>query len=263
MQLADAAEHQAQEINPRPTASTRSRPALTRCPQLGGFRGSGAGAFGADRDQRRRRGAPDDRRHGQHPRPDPGNLQAHQATGRKPAGNRLDRGTDQRDLRADQHPGAERGHPGGLGRRGGPRSAVVADEVQRLAERSSNATKRIESLVQTIQADTNEAVSSMNRRPRKWSRCAPAEDAGTALGEIEKVSADLSNLIEGISASAAQQSACRGHRHHPDDETPSSRSPRRPRRAPARPPNRSATSRSSPPTCVVRSPTSSCRPDGK
>ena len=47
--------------------------------------------------------------------------------------------------------------------------AVVADEVQRLAERSSNATKRIESLVQTIQADTNEAVSRWNRRPRKWS----------------------------------------------------------------------------------------------
>jgi twitching motility protein PilJ len=41
--------------------------------------------------------------------------------------------------------------------------AVVADEVQRLAERSSGATKRIESLVQTIQADTNEAVSSMEQ----------------------------------------------------------------------------------------------------
>src|SRR3569623_340464 len=38
--------------------------------------------------------------------------------------------------------------------------AVVADEVQRLAERSANATKRIETLVQTIQSDTNEAVST-------------------------------------------------------------------------------------------------------
>ena len=37
------------------------------------------------------------------------------------AGNRLDRGTDQRHCRADQHPGPERRHPGGLGRRGGPR----------------------------------------------------------------------------------------------------------------------------------------------
>ena len=41
--------------------------------------------------------------------------------------------------------------------------AVVADEVQRLAERASNATKRIEALVQTIQSDTNEAVSSMEQ----------------------------------------------------------------------------------------------------
>ena len=41
--------------------------------------------------------------------------------------------------------------------------AVVADEVQRLAERASNATKRIETLVQTIQSDTNEAVSSMEQ----------------------------------------------------------------------------------------------------
>ena len=86
--------------------------------------------------------------------------------------------------------------------------AVVADEVQRLAERSSNATKRIESLVQTIQADTNEAVSSMEQTTSEVVAGARlAEDAGTALGEIEKVSADLSGLIQGISTAAAQQSS--------------------------------------------------------
>ena len=85
--------------------------------------------------------------------------------------------------------------------------AVVADEVQRLAERSSNATKRIESLVQTIQADTNEAVSSMEQTTSEVVAGARlAEDAGTALGEIEKVSSDLSNLIQGISSAAQQQS---------------------------------------------------------
>ena len=85
--------------------------------------------------------------------------------------------------------------------------AVVADEVQRLAERSSSATKRIESLVQTIQADTNEAVSSMEQTTSEVVAGARlAEDAGTALGEIEKVSADLSGLIQGISTAAAQQS---------------------------------------------------------
>ena len=86
--------------------------------------------------------------------------------------------------------------------------AVVADEVQRLAERSSGATKRIESLVQTIQADTNEAVSSMEQTTSEVVAGARlAEDAGTALGEIEKVSADLSGLIQGISTAAAQQSS--------------------------------------------------------
>ncbi len=85
--------------------------------------------------------------------------------------------------------------------------AVVADEVQRLAERASNATKRIETLVQTIQSDTNEAVSSMEQTTSEVVAGARlAEDAGTALGEIEKVSSDLSNLIQGISQAAQQQS---------------------------------------------------------
>ncbi len=79
--------------------------------------------------------------------------------------------------------------------------------MQRLAERSSNATKRIESLVQAIQADTNEAVSSMEQTTTEVVAGARlAEDAGTALGEIEKVSSDLSGLIQGISLASQQQS---------------------------------------------------------
>jgi twitching motility protein PilJ len=86
--------------------------------------------------------------------------------------------------------------------------AVVADEVQRLAERASNATKRIETLVGTIQSDTNEAVSSMEQTTAEVVAGARlAEDAGLALGEIEKVSGDLAGLIQGISDSARQQSA--------------------------------------------------------
>ena len=85
--------------------------------------------------------------------------------------------------------------------------AVVADEVQRLAERASNATKRIEALVQTIQSDTNEAVSSMEQTTAEVVAGARlAEDAGLALGEIETVSNDLSNLIQNISTAARQQS---------------------------------------------------------
>ena len=93
--------------------------------------------------------------------------------------------------------------------------AVVADEVQRLAERASNATKRIETLVQTIQADTNEAVSSMEQTTAEVVAGARlAEDAGTALGEIEKVSSELSNLIQNISAAAQQQSTAASNITH-------------------------------------------------
>jgi len=85
--------------------------------------------------------------------------------------------------------------------------AVVADEVQRLAERATNATKRIESLVQAIQSDTNEAVNSMEQTTAEVVAGARlAEDAGLALGEIETVSGDLSKLIQDISHASKQQS---------------------------------------------------------
>jgi len=86
--------------------------------------------------------------------------------------------------------------------------AVVADEVQRLAERAGNATKQIETLVNTIQADTNEAITSMEvSTAGVVSGAKRAEDAGEALREIENVSTSLANLIEGISKSARKQSA--------------------------------------------------------
>lgn len=85
--------------------------------------------------------------------------------------------------------------------------AVVADEVQRLAERSSNATKQIEALVKTIQTDTNEAVISMEQSTANVvSGAKLAEDAGQALEEIDKVSGQLADLINNISGTAHQQS---------------------------------------------------------
>ncbi|MCK5880556.1 MAG: methyl-accepting chemotaxis protein [Sinobacterium sp.] len=90
--------------------------------------------------------------------------------------------------------------------------AVVADEVQRLAERSSAATKQIEALVKTIQSDTNEAVISMEQTTSEVVRGARlAQDAGMALTEIEKVSAELADLIQNISNAARQQAASAGH----------------------------------------------------
>ncbi len=90
--------------------------------------------------------------------------------------------------------------------------AVVADEVQRLAERSTNATKQIEALVKAIQTDTNEAVISMEETTSQVVQGAQlAQDAGVALEEIEKVSADLADLIQNISNAARQQAASAGH----------------------------------------------------
>lgn len=81
--------------------------------------------------------------------------------------------------------------------------AVVADEVQQLAESATNATRRIESLVQTIQADTAEAVDSMEATTSEVvSGTRLAEDAGAALLQTEKVSNELSELIRGIAEEA-------------------------------------------------------------
>ncbi len=84
--------------------------------------------------------------------------------------------------------------------------AVVADEVQRLAERAANATKQIEVLVRTIQADTNEAVVSMERSTTDVVGGALlAENAGAALEEIENVSNQIASLVQNISGSSRQQ----------------------------------------------------------
>ena len=90
--------------------------------------------------------------------------------------------------------------------------AVVADEVQRLAERSSAATRQIEALVKTIQSDTNEAAASMEQTTAEVVNGAGlAHDAGVALEEIEKVSLNLSELIESISSSARTQADTAGN----------------------------------------------------
>ena len=84
--------------------------------------------------------------------------------------------------------------------------AVVADEVQRLAEKSTDATKQIEALVKTIQSDTNEAVASMEQSTAGVVTGAQlALRAGESLEEIENVSTHLAELTQSISDSAQQQ----------------------------------------------------------
>ena len=84
--------------------------------------------------------------------------------------------------------------------------AVVADEVQRLAERSSNATRQIDALVKTIQSDTSEAIASMEQSTSEVVAGAKlSQDAGTSLEQIESVSQQLAELINNITTNAKQQ----------------------------------------------------------
>jgi twitching motility protein PilJ len=84
--------------------------------------------------------------------------------------------------------------------------SVVAEEVQRLAERSGDATKQIAVLVRTIQTDTQEAVAAMERSTHGVVEGAKLSDAaGTALGDIDRVTRQLSELIAQISSQALKE----------------------------------------------------------
>ncbi len=84
--------------------------------------------------------------------------------------------------------------------------SVVAEEVQRLAERSADATRQIAAIVRTIQADTLDAVSAMERSTQGVVEGARLSDAaGTALVDIDRVTNQLSALIEQISAQALRE----------------------------------------------------------
>lgn len=86
--------------------------------------------------------------------------------------------------------------------------SVVAEEVQRLAERSAEATKQIAAIVKTIQADTHDAVSAMEHSTQGVVEGAKLSDAaGQALTEISQVSTDLAGLIENISKDTEAQAA--------------------------------------------------------
>ncbi|RRD41797.1 methyl-accepting chemotaxis protein [Comamonadaceae bacterium OH3737_COT-264] len=84
--------------------------------------------------------------------------------------------------------------------------SVVAEEVQRLAERSGDATRKIAELVRTIQSDTHDAVVAMERSTQGVVEGATLADrAGVQLTEIDQVSRQLSSRVEQISDVAARE----------------------------------------------------------
>lgn len=84
--------------------------------------------------------------------------------------------------------------------------SVVAEEVQRLAERSGDATRQIAAIVRTIQTDTQDAVAAMERSTQGVVEGARLSDAaGAALNDIDRVTRQLSDLIEQISTQALKE----------------------------------------------------------
>src|SRR5471030_1505856 len=88
---------------------------------------------------------------------------------------------------------------------------VVAEEVQRLAERSAEATKQIGAIVKTIQTDTRDAVSAMEKSTQGVVEGAKLSDAaGQALSEMGQVSRQLAELIQNISSTTQTQADAAG-----------------------------------------------------
>lgn len=82
----------------------------------------------------------------------------------------------------------------------------VTDEVQQLAQRSAEASRKIDVLVRAIQTDTQEAIASMEQTTaRVVTSSRNAESAGAALDEVEEVSTSLARLIANISDASFKQ----------------------------------------------------------
>ncbi len=85
--------------------------------------------------------------------------------------------------------------------------AVVAGEVQKLADRTTSATKEISDMIKKIQTDTREAVRSMNEGTREVEKGIElAEQAGTALTEIKTTSEQMNTMIGRIADASKDQS---------------------------------------------------------
>jgi methyl-accepting chemotaxis protein len=86
--------------------------------------------------------------------------------------------------------------------------AVVADEVRKLAERTTKATKEIASMIKQIQVDTKDAVSSMNNGTEEVGKGKQlTEKAGEALKDIIKKSGIVVDVVNQVAAAGEEQSS--------------------------------------------------------
>ena len=86
--------------------------------------------------------------------------------------------------------------------------AVVADEVRKLAERTTKATKEIAAMIESIQAETKTAVQAMESGNREVETGVTKTSAsGSALEEIIKMSEGVGDMIAQIATAATQQSS--------------------------------------------------------
>lgn len=86
--------------------------------------------------------------------------------------------------------------------------AVVADEVRKLAERTTRATEEVSSSIKAIQEETKVAVDRMNQGTEQVKGgVGLAEQAGQNLGEIVEGANQVASLITSISAASEEAGA--------------------------------------------------------
>ena len=86
--------------------------------------------------------------------------------------------------------------------------AVVADEVRKLADRTTKATEEIAQSIRAIQGETSEAVAKMNGGTQEVARgTQKATAAGQSLQQIVTSAQGVADMIRSIAAAAEEQSA--------------------------------------------------------